>query len=200
MSISFNIGNTNDGPPTIAADHANEGLAQLWQKGGVVQHSFVVEDINAALDWWTKDLRVGPFFLAPRYRGPGRSLYRGEHSDAEFALAAGFIGTLSIELLQPLDDHPSVFRDTIERSGYGFHHVGVATQDVDASIREYEAKGYSLAYLADIPMGGYVAYMEPPSKEFGFVELSPASAGVFFDALWRQSLDWDGRQPVRAMG
>ena len=41
-----------------------------------------------------------------------------------------FAGHMNIELIQPLNDaEPSVYREWIEKRGYGFHHWGRATDE-----------------------------------------------------------------------
>jgi len=52
-----------------------------------------------------------------------------------------FAGHMSVELIQPEDGHPSVYKDIIERRGYGFHHLGVGVEDADAERRAYESRG-----------------------------------------------------------
>ena len=46
---------------------------------------------------------------------------------------------------------------TLPRLSY---HWGVASADVDADIKRYEAMGMELAFRAGVPTGGDVAYMD----------------------------------------
>jgi hypothetical protein len=166
--------------------------------GEIVQTAYVVRDIRAAIDWWVRDARTGPWFLLDSFTGADH-VYRGQPSSADVAIAMAFAGHMQIELIQPKDDHPSVYRETIEQRGYGFHHIGTACADVDAEIPGYEARGYKLAFKAGVPTGGHVAYLEPPGEAPGFIELIPATPGMDagFTAFWRAAQDWDGRDPVR---
>lgn len=166
--------------------------------GQIVQMAYVVEDVRQAIDWWVSDAGVGPWFLLDSFMGPDH-VYRGEPSRADVAIAMGFSGDMNIELIQPKDDRPSVYRELIDRRGFGFHHIGIASEDVDRDIAAYEAKGYQLAFRAGVPTGGAVAYMDGGVRLPHFVELIPATAG-FDQAMtswWRQSRDWDGSDPVR---
>jgi len=169
--------------------------------GQIVQMAYVVEDIRASIDWWVRDTGTGPWFLLDHFIGPDH-VYRGEQSRADVTIAMAFAGHMQIELIQPLDTNPSVYRETIETRGYGFHHVGFATEDVDAGIADYEARGYALAFKAGVPTGGSVAYLDGGPGHPGFVELIPATDGMDagFTAFWRASIDWDGRDPVRPFG
>lgn len=165
---------------------------------GIIQMAYVVDDIQAAMAQWTRDLRVGPWFLLDRFDGVDAQ-YRGGPSHAAVTLAMGFAGHMQIELLQPLDDHPSVYREAIEQRGYGFHHYGVGSRDFDGDIARYEAQGYEVAYRAGVPTGGSVAYLDTHGALPGFVELIELGPGMetAFTAFYAASLSWDGADPVR---
>jgi Glyoxalase/Bleomycin resistance protein/Dioxygenase superfamily len=166
--------------------------------GEIMQMAYIVEDIEAAIAWWIRDAKTGPWFLLDSFLGPDQ-VYRGQPSRADVKIAMAFAGHMQIELIQPKDDHPSVYQEILQARGYGFHHVGLACDDVDAEIAAYEARGYSLAFRAAVPTGGAVAYMEGGTGSPGFVELIPATPGcdATFTAFWQASVDWDGRDPVR---
>jgi len=168
--------------------------------GGVIQMAYVVNDVRQAIDWWVKSLRAGPFFLLDHWSG-NNPVYRGEPSRADVSIAMGFIGHMQIELIQPNDRHPSVYREVIERRGYGFHHFGRASADVDGDIAALEAQGYTLAFRAGVPTGGEVAYMDGGPQAPGMVELIQATEGMdkTFTSFWRASLGWDGSDPIRPM-
>jgi hypothetical protein len=36
----------------------------------IVQTAYVVPDMGAAIDWWIKDGKVGPWFLLDSFTGP----------------------------------------------------------------------------------------------------------------------------------
>jgi len=167
--------------------------------GGIMQTAFVVEDIRASIQHFIRDCAAGPFFLLDHFLGPDQ-IYRGEPSKADVAIAMGFAGHMQIELIQPLDDHPSVYRETVRQRGYGFHHFGIACRDVDAELPAYLDRGYNLAFRAAVPTGGAVAYLEQPGNPApGFLELIPATPGMdeHFTGFWKASLGWDGKDPVR---
>ena len=101
--------------------------------GQIIQMAYVVEDIHAAIDWWVRDAKTGPWFLLDSFLGPDQT-YRGAPSQADVSIAMAFAGHMQIELICPKDGHPSVYRETIDKRGYGFHHVGIACSDVDKSF------------------------------------------------------------------
>ena len=163
----------------------------------VMQMAYIVADLDAAIGWWVRDANTGPWFVLDRWTGDD-PVYRGAPSTAAVRIAMAFTGTMLIELIQPLDDHPSVYREIAQTRGFGFHHLGIASADVDADIARYEARDYVLAFRAGVPTGGAVAYMDGGAGP-GFVELIPATPGcdAAFSAFWAASRDWDRRDPVR---
>lgn len=169
-------------------------------RGGVIQMAYTVPDIHAAIDWWIRDLRVGPWFLIDNFTGD-HPVYRGSPTTSEVKIVMAFLGTMLIELIQPKDDLPSVYRETIERMGHGFHHFGRASDDIDGDIAALEADGYTLAFRAGVPTGGDVAYMDGGPAKPGFVELIQATEAMdeVFTGFWRAAQGWDGSDPIRPM-
>ncbi len=167
--------------------------------GGVAQTAFVVPDLHAAIEGWVTNFKAGPFYVLPHLLAPGQ-IYRGGESRADVTLAMGFSGHMLIELIQPLDDHPSVYKESIDARGPGFHHLGIACTDVDAASAEYQSRGYVEAYRAAVPTGGEVVYLDSGAgPEVGFIELLPVTPTMdeTFTRFWEASRDWDGSDPIR---
>ena len=61
------------------------------------------------------------------------------------------------DIIQQLDDSPSVYREAVERAGHGLHHFGVAWTDHDAALAHYRSLGFTLAYSAEVANGARVA-------------------------------------------
>jgi hypothetical protein len=169
------------------------------QTGQIMQMAYVVQDIRAAMNWWLMDGKTGPWFLLESFTGPDQ-MYRGEQSLADVAIAMSFNGHMNIELIQPKDDHPSVYKETIEKKGYGFHHIGIAVDDTEAEASAYIARGFEEAFSADVPSGGRVRYVDDGVTEPGFIELIPATPGMdeMFTGIYEAARDWDGiEDPIR---
>lgn len=166
--------------------------------GGIIQTAYVVDDIHAAMHRWTVDLGVGPWFLLDRFTGDAPE-YRGASSTAAVMIAMAFAGHMQIELIQPLDDEPSVYRETIDTAGHGFHHWGVGSSDFDDDIARHLAQGYEVAFRAGVPTGGSVAYLDTKGALPGFVELIELGDQMeqAFTRFYAASLAWDGSDPVR---
>ena len=175
------------------------GLVNFGQPDdGIIQMAYVVEDIHSAMDQWTKQLNVGPWFLLDSFTGVD-ARYRGSPSEASVSIAMSFAGHMMIELIQEHRKVPSVYRETIDKRGYGFHHWGLASKDFDGDLARYQARGYELAFFARVPTGGRVAYMDTTAHLPGMVELIElgASFDAVFSGFYRASIGWDGTDPVR---
>ncbi|GAA3840867.1 VOC family protein [Streptomyces coacervatus] len=163
----------------------------------IIQVAYMVPDLTAGMRWWTDELGVGPWFVNGRLGGEG-STYRGEPGKAEFTLALAFSGHMMVELVQTLDDEPSIYKDAHERHGYGFHHVAKIVPDVREEVERREARGASVRFH-DLTPGGDVFFLDGGEDGPGMIELvqdSEITRGIFTSA-WRASVGWDGSRPVR---
>ncbi len=169
--------------------------------GGIIQMAYITPDIEAEISRWVRDLGVGPWFLLDSFMGVD-PVYRGAPSRADVRIAMAFAGHMQVELIQPNDDHPSVYRETMEKRGWGFHHYGKAATDLAGEVAALEARGYVQAFRAGVPTGGEVVYMDGGDALPGMIELIEASDGMdaAFTKFWRASLDWDGSDPIRPFG
>lgn len=177
-------------------------LLDFGQPGnGIIQMAYVVPDVRAAMAQWTQKLRAGPWFLIDHFKGE-EALYRGKPSRADSMIAMGFAGHMQIELIQPNDNEPSVYREVIESRGYGFHHFGVACANFQAEVVRFQAQGYELAFHARALPDARVAYLDMKGELPGMLELIEAGPGIsterFFTRVYQASVGWDGSNPVRS--
>ncbi|MFM5922659.1 MAG: VOC family protein [Novosphingobium sp.] len=168
--------------------------------GTVAQIAYVVEDLEVSIDHFIRDCGAGPFFVIDHFLQPGAQTYRGKESTADLRVAMGFSGQSWIELMQVLDDAPSIYREVIEARGYGLHHHGIPFRDVEAARARYEADGWRECYRSPVPTGGDVVFLENGHAAApAFLELLPVTPGMdaHFTSFWRASQNWDGKDPVR---
>jgi len=166
---------------------------------GIMQMAYVVEDIDAAMRTWVDELKVGPWFLLPSFAGVEPS-YRGGPAESDVALAMAYAGHMTIELIQPHDEKPSVYREWIEKRGYGFHHFGVGSLDYDTDLARQLDAGHDLVFEAKVPTGGRVAYVDTTAELPGYVELIELDEPTdqVFTRFYAASLAWDGKDPIRS--
>lgn len=166
--------------------------------GGITQVSYVVEDLDKAMSAYARYLGTGPFFASKRIDVKGAE-YRGKPSDFSLRIAIGYSGHTQIELIQQLDDRPSVFRELIERSGYGFHHWGVGTRDIDADVARLVGEGGTVSFRARSQAGARVVYVDGVSGLPGMVEMIEMTSAQekFYTAIYVAALGWAGTEPIR---
>ena len=178
------------------------GLLSFGQPvGGLIQIAYTVPDLKPAMADYSRLLSAGPWFVLRDFAGID-PIYRGAPSTALCDIALGFVGHIQIELVQPQDDRPSVYKEAIERAGFGFHHFGVATADMAAARKDHLARGYEEAFSARTPDGGSVIHFDTMGAMSGMIELIHAGEGLnaMFGAMHEASVNWDGSDPVRSFG
>jgi hypothetical protein len=164
---------------------------------GIMQIAYTVPDLKAAMADWTGRLKVGPWFVSEHFSGTEK-VYRGAPTDVDMTIGMTYWNQMNIELIQQLNDVPSVYRDLVERRGHGFHHWGVATADFDGELERYRAQGYEVAFSTRVRVTR-LAYLDTSAQLPGMVELIEATQANkdAFTAMYRATIGWDGRDPVR---
>jgi hypothetical protein len=168
--------------------------------GAVAQIAHVVEDLDASIAHFIRDLGAGPFFVIDHFLQPGAQTFRGQVSTADVRIGMAFSGQTWFELIQPLDREPSIYREAILTRGYGLHHHGIAVVDVPAAQARYEADGWRESFRSPVPTGGDVVYLEKGhAAATACIELLPVSPAMdaHFTSFWKAAQDWDGKDPVR---
>jgi hypothetical protein len=166
--------------------------------GRLIQTAFTTDDIHATMKEMTATLGVGPWFLRERGVFP-RQVYRGQPSSTALAIAMGYAGDMQFEIIQQLDDSPSVYREVAERNGHGLHHFGVAAADYGAAVAHYASLGFTLVYEAEVANGARVGYFDTHGRlpaMIEAIEYLPATQAMF-DGFRAAARDWDGSDPVR---
>lgn len=166
------------------------------------QNAYVVRDLLQSIKEWTELLHAGPFFILDGgFEAEKR--YRGQTCADTYTGAVGFRGELIIELLQPINAAPSVFREILGDERSRFHHVHhlrqLTPKEYDDELSAYQRRGYGLAYTASVPGMGRAAFVDT-YEDFGFFVEVMETTPVIFDALEickAAHKDWDGKDPVR---
>ena len=169
--------------------------------GAIMQVAYVVDDMDRALEHWTKTLGVGPFFLFKSFQLLDAK-YRGQPTEIDVDLALAFSGTMCVELIVQNNNVPSVYREVVEQRGYGFHHWAVSTRSFDADVARHQAAGAALAFSGVAGVGARAGYMDTTATLDGMIELIEINDKVedFFGMLHAASTSWDGTDPVRSLG
>lgn len=165
-----------------------------------MQMCWVVPDLHAAVDHWVKSAGIGPFFLFDSVTFDD-ARYRGQPTQCpDICAAMAQAGDVQIELVSQRDARPSVWRDLVPAGACGLHHMALYCDDYDASVAAYTQNGAQIAF-SGLMMGSRVCWVDT-SATLGFmVELIEANnvADTVFSQFREAAVDWDGRDPLRAM-
>jgi hypothetical protein len=170
---------------------------------GIIQVAFVVEDIQTAMRQFGAQLRLGPWFLFEHFQFQWVK-YRGAPSALDLTVALANSGHMMFELIQQHDAQPSVYRETIQQRGYGFHHwaIAAAPERYDAVLASYRERGFELSLEAMVSIGARAAYLDSAAELGGMIEVIEVTPGVeaLFTHIHQASVGWDGSSPVRTLG
>lgn len=166
--------------------------------GEIRQAGYVVRDIEAAMDYWSRVLGVGPWFYNERvpieeYR------YRGEAYDVHNSVALANSGSLQVELIQTRNDAPSMYRDFLAAGHTGLQHNAYWTTDFDADLARLRERGFEVAMSGKVGEKGRFVYFDTETHPGTVIELSEVSGpkGKLFDLIREASRNWDGKDAVR---
>ncbi|NIJ37676.1 hypothetical protein FHR22_002360 [Sphingopyxis panaciterrae] len=166
--------------------------------GPIRQLGFVVRDLDHAIRAWT-DVGVGPFYVA---ESPEKSdqLYFGEPTDSRVRGAWSYAGQMQIELLQLMNDGPSLLRDFALRHGEGLQHKAYWVEMFDDVLTELQQQGYIVGQTGS-PLGEHsrFAYVFQPNRPESVIEISEyrGTKRALYEAIEGHAQNWDGRDPIR---
>jgi hypothetical protein len=114
----------------------------------VVQVGIIVEDVEKTARKLEELIGIGPFeILEPDYRD---LTFRGKVGKFKMKLALAKAGPVQIELMQPLQGE-TIYEDFVKRKGYGLHHLGIKTEDMEQTVKEMKSKGFEVIQSGNRP-------------------------------------------------
>lgn len=164
----------------------------------IIQMAFVVHDYKSAVERWVTTNGAGPFFLLD-HSSMINPLYRGQRSKAEYLVALGYCGDIQVEFIQPTNDAPSIYRETLDRKGEGYHHFMPSVDDMDTAIQTYQQVGCEIAFTAEMEKLGRVIYLDGTHNFGGFIEIIEPSEHLasLTQFLKESARNWNGEDPIR---
>ena len=97
--------------------------------GPIKQVAYIVGDIEAAMNKW-REMGVAVFLVTRNVSPVQNAFYRGEKSgNTPVHIAFGYLGEMQIELIEPLDQTPSIYNEAIDRKITGVHHYAICVDD-----------------------------------------------------------------------
>lgn len=98
-----------------------------------------------------------------------RTEFKGASSEARAKLAFLDCGQLQVELIEP-DEHPSTWREFLDKQGEGVHHIAFVIKGMKEKIAVLEANQMPLIQRGEYT-GGRYAYMDTFKELKVMVEL-----------------------------
>lgn len=167
--------------------------------GRIVQFSYVVRDLDAAIEHWAGVLQVGPFFVLEHV--PYKTChFRGQPTDIDMSVALAYSGDTQIELVQQHNDAPSIFQEFLAERGEGLQHVGALTSDLAADLAALAAHGVVPVQEGEAENGTRFAYVNSDKYPGAMLELFdvPPEIASAFEYMRNKARDWDpARGPSR---
>ena len=166
--------------------------------GAIRQLGYVVNDIEAAMKYWTETLGVGPFFYNPRVPIQNYT-YDGERYEPHNSVALANSGPLQVELIQTRNDVPSMYRDFLQAGRTGLQHVAYWTDTYDADLERLLAQGFKPKMGGEVGERGRFIYFDTEYHPGTVIELSEVAGpkGEMFRLIREAAETWDGSDPVR---
>jgi catechol 2,3-dioxygenase-like lactoylglutathione lyase family enzyme len=136
----------------------------------VFQICFVTADMDKTKSWLAGllDMPV-PETIVSGTREEAETEYLGQPSVARCKLAFFEMGNTTIELIEP-DQHPSCWRDFLDRNGPGCHHIAFKVGGMKRKIATFEKGGHPLLQKGEFE-GGRYAYVDTEPQLGILVEL-----------------------------
>ena len=169
--------------------------------GNMMQMAFVVEDFDRPIEYWTKKMNIGPFFIIE-----GLELkdvyYNEKPANLDFSVAIAYTGSMQIELINQHCDTPSIYNEYVNNEKGPLHHLCALTDDIENDIRILVSQGFINLQGGKTQDNGKFAYLDTKEKDGPILELAQLSdAGLgFFDMMKEAAKNWDKKTAIMDAG
>jgi len=143
-------------------------------KNGVAQIAMVVEDLDETVKQYYQLFGIGDWQFYT-YEKPlvKHMSYRGQPADQSFRIALSYFGPTRIELIEVKRGN-SVYKDFIEKHGYGVQHLGFLVDDMQEALAQAREAGLEMTQDGSgfgLDGDGHYAYLDTEDKLGITVEL-----------------------------
>lgn len=132
-----------------------EGINDITSKLELAQICWVVKDIHAAVDFFSKGLGISGFPSPELVRAQELGMtYRGEVVAGDWLTTQAYNGVVFVELVQPLSGQ-SMFHDYLKQyPAGGAQHFAyrLSVSNFEEIVGEFRAKGYEIISAVDHPI------------------------------------------------
>ena len=145
--------------------------SQAGMFSDLVQIGVVVRDLDRAIAFLSDVLGIGPFRTItwpPPDRTDIQRTYHGEPGDFSARMAFAELGSIELELIQPLEGE-SIWSDFLKQRGEGIHHIRFNTANTRPLIQYLAEHGIKVSQRGSgLRPGTEWAYFDTES-EIGFI-------------------------------
>jgi 4-hydroxyphenylpyruvate dioxygenase-like putative hemolysin len=120
-------------------------LDQLKLKvGEISQVAVVVKNLQKSMEKYWRVLGIGPWYIytfaPPVLREP---MIRGKPVNYSMKLAMALVGSMQLELIEPLEG-PSIYKEFLVEKGEGLHHIQSHTEKMHEVLRTFKEIGITV--------------------------------------------------------
>jgi len=136
----------------------------------VVQIGIVVDNIEKAVEFWSKLLGVEtPRIIETGPLEETKMEFRGNKSSGRAKLAFIKLENIVIELIEPIDG-PSTWREFLENHGPGIHHIAFDVGKPEECLEKLENLGARIEQKGMF-RGGYYVYIDARKSLGAIIEI-----------------------------
>jgi len=144
--------------------------AGIMSTSVVCQVGLVVRDIEKSAKAYADLFGVdAPAWSLTDAEETAHTRYRGHPSQARAKLAFFRLGSVSLELIEPVGG-PSTWQEFLETRGEGVHHIAFEIEDMAEQVSVLEEQGMPLVQRGDYT-GGEYAYIDSAARLGVILEL-----------------------------
>lgn len=165
--------------------------------GTVMQHGYIVEDVDKAAAEWAERVGAGPFYILES-NVMDQYWYRGQRMTIDLKLAFGYWGPIQVELIQQRNDADSFYAAAARSSIGKLNHFATLVTDLDGLLARHNLED-RVVHSGKMPSGVKFVYLENYAPGGLHLELIEASQGALmgFSGMEAMARSWDGKRPLR---
>jgi len=137
----------------------NPGLPLDYAANGMFQLGYVFADISGPLDHYVQIMGSSSFVQLKDARLLDQT-YCGCPLEIRQNIAFGFVGSLNVELIEPLEGVSCYSTFLAAHPNGGLHHFGCKVSDFDRATGDLEMSGFGMAQAGRFGSGTRFAYFD----------------------------------------
>ena len=136
----------------------------------ITQIGIIVDNIEEAVQAWSALLGTEiPDIIITDPVERARTEYRGQASTARAKLAIIQLGTIALELIEPMGEG-STWKEQLDQYGPSIHHIAFQVDDIDTQLTSLHEPGLDLVQRGEFE-GGRYAYLDGQEHFAAVIEL-----------------------------